>query len=149
MAVSAFFYGLALKDQWGTTAGDRVDWATDTIKCSLHTSTYVPNQDVDDYWNDATNEVTSTNYTTGGVTLGSKTLTYTAGTNTVAFDAADAAWTTVSFTARIAVVYKDGAGASSTDHLFSYVDFGADQTVSSGNFTVVWAAGGIATITAS
>lgn len=126
-----------------------MDWITDTIKCSLHTSTYVPNQDTDDYWNDATNEVTSTNYTAGGVTLGSKTLTYTAGTNVVAFDAADAAWTTVTFTARTAVVYKDGAGASSTDHLFSYVDFGADQTVSAGNFTVVWAAGGIATITAS
>ena len=148
MAVSAFFYGLALRDQWGTTAGDRVDWATDTIKCSLHTSTYVPNQDTDDYWNDATNEVSSTNYTAGGVTLGSKTLTYTAGTNVVAFDAADAAWTTVSFTARIAVVYKS-TGTASTSHLLSYVDFGADQTVSSGNFTVVWAAGGIVTITAS
>ncbi len=149
MAVSAFFFGLALKDQWGTTAADRVDWATDTINCSLHTSTYVPAQDTDNYWDDATNEVTSTNYTTKGVTLGSKTLTYTAGTNVVMFDAGDAAWTTVTFTTRIGVVYKDSAGVSSTDHLFSYVDFGADQTVSAGNFTIVWAVGGIATITAS
>lgn len=148
MAVSAFWYGLALKDQWGATSADRVDFATDTIKTSLHTSTYTPAQDTDNYWDDATNEVTSTNYTSGGVTLGSKTLTYTGGTNTVAFDAADAAWTTVSFTARTAVVYKS-TGTSSTSHLFSYVDFGADQTVSSGNFSVVWAAAGIATIVAS
>jgi hypothetical protein len=148
MAVTAFWYGLALKDQWGTTSADRVDFATDTIKTSLHTSTYSPAQDTDNYWDDATNEVSSTNYTSGGVTLASKTLTYTAGTNVVAFDAADAAWTTVTFTTRYAVVYKS-TGTSSTSHLFSYVDFGADQTVSSGNFTVVWAAGGIATITAS
>ena len=148
MAVTAFWYGLALKDQWGTTAADRVDFATDTIKTSLHTSTYSPAQDTDNYWDDATNEVSSTNYTSGGVTLASKALTYTSGTNVVAFDAADAAWTTVSFTTRYAVTYKS-TGTSSTSHLFSYVDFGADQTVSSGNFTVVWAAGGIATITAS
>ena len=148
MAVSAFWYGLALKDQWGTTAADRVDFATDTIKTSLHTSSYTPNQDTDNYWDDATSEVSSSNYTSGGATLGSKTLTYTSGTNVVAFDAADAAWTTVSFTTRYAVVYKS-TGTSSTSHLFSYVDFGADQTVSSGNFTVVWAAGGIATLTAS
>ena len=148
MAVTAFFYGLALKDQWGTTAADRVDFATDTIKTSLHTSTYVPNQDTDQYWTAATNEVTSTNYTAKGVALGSKTLTYTAGTNVVAFDAADAAWTTVTFTTRIGVVFKD-TGTSGTSHVFSYVDFGADQTVSAGNFTIVWAAGGIATITAS
>lgn len=149
MAVTALWYGLALKDQWGATAADRVDYATDTIQCSLHTSTYSPNQDTDNYWDDATNEVTSTNYTTKGVTLANKALTYTAGTNVVAFDADDVAWTTVTFTARYAVVWKDSAGASSTDHLFSYVNFGADQAVAAANFTVVWAAGGIATITAS
>lgn len=149
MAVTAFWYGLALKDQWGTTAADRVDFVTDTMKCSLHTSTYTPAQDTDNYWDDATNEVTSTNYTTKGVTLTTPALTYTAGTNVVKFDADDAAWTTVTFTTRYAVVWKDSAGASSTDHLFSYVDFGGDQTVSAGNFSVVWAAGGIATITAS
>jgi hypothetical protein len=148
MAVTAFFYGLALKDQWGTTAADRVDFVTDTMKCSLHTVTYVPNQDTDNYWDDATNEVSSTNYTAGGATLASKTLTYTGASNTVAFDAADVSWTTVSFTTRIAVVYKS-TGTASTSHVFSYVDFGGDQTISSGNFTVQWAAGGIATIVAS
>lgn len=148
MAVTANWYGLALRDQWGTTAADRVDFATDTIKCSLHTVTYVPNQDTDNYWDDATNEVAGTGYTTGGVTLGSKSLTYDTGTNETRFDAADAAWTTASFTARIAVVYKS-TGVSSTSHVFSYVNFGGDETVSAANFTIQWDATGIAKITAS
>lgn len=149
MAVTAKWYGLALKDQWGATAADRVDWVTDTIQCSLHTVTYVPAQDTDNYFDDATNEITGTGYTTGGVTLGSKTLTYDTGTNEVRLDAADASWTTASFTARIAVIWKDSAGASSTDHLISYVDFGGDETVSSGTFTIAWDATGVAKITAS
>jgi hypothetical protein len=146
--VSAFFFGLTLKDQWGTTTADRIDFATDTMKTSLHTATYVPNQDTDNYFDDCTNEVTSANYTAGGLTLASKTLTYTAGTNVIAFDAADAAWTDVTFTTRIGVVYKS-TGTASTSHLFSYVDFGANQTIASGIFQITWAAGGIGTLTAS
>lgn len=149
MAVTAFWYGLALRDQWGATAADRIDWVTDTIKTALTTSSYTPAQDTHDYFNDVTNEITGTGYTAGGVTLGSKTLTYDTATNETRLDAADASWTTASFTARLAVTYKDSAGASSTDHLMGYVDFGGDETVSSGTFTITWDATGVLKVTAA
>jgi hypothetical protein len=126
-----------------------VDWAADTIKCSLHTVTYVPDQDANDFFNDATNEITGTGYTAGGVALGSKTVTYDTGTNQVRLDAADASWSGATFTARIAVNYKDTAGASSTDPLLTYVDFGADESVASGTFSIVWDATGVARVDVS
>lgn len=148
MAVTAGFYGPAIQGQWSATASRRQDWVTgDTLKCSLHTNTYTIDNDAHDFWNDATNEITGTGYTTGGVTLGSRALTLVGASNQIQMDAADAAWTTASFTARKGVVYFDTAGASSTDPLFSWVDFGGDNTVSSGTFTIQWDATGIANIT--
>lgn len=149
MAVTAFWFGLGAKDQWNTTAGDRIDFLTDTIKTSLHTVTYVPAQDTNRYFSDTSNELaTAGGYTAGGVTLGSKTLTYDSTTNESRLDAADAQWTSATFTARIAVTYKS-TGTASTSHLMGYVDFGGDQTVSSGTFTIQWDATGVMKVTAS
>lgn len=148
MAVTAKWFGAGLLGQYSATAARRVDWVSDTIKVALTTSTYVPDQDVHDFFNDVTNEVTGTGYTAGGVTLGSKTTAYDSATNETRLDAADAAWTTATFTARIAVVYKD-TGTASTSPLLGYVDFGGDQTVNAANFTIVWDATGVLKITAS
>lgn len=148
MASSAYWFGTPLMNQWGTTAGNRIDFATDTIKVALTTATFAPNQDTHDFFNDVTNEVSSANYTAGGVALGTKTLTYTGGTNTITFDAADSSWTTVTFTTRYGVVYKD-TGVSTTSPLMFLEDWGADQTVSAANFTIQWNANGIATVVAS
>jgi hypothetical protein len=148
MAVTGFWYGKALEGQWGTTAARRVDFATDTIKVALCTSSYVPDQDAHDFFNDITNEITGTGYTAGGATLGSKSVAYTGGSNTLSLDAADTQWTTASFTARYAIVYKD-TGTSSTSPLLGYLDFGADQTVSSGTFTIQWHADGVLKVVAS
>lgn len=122
------------------------NWESDTVKTSLHTSTYTPNQDTHDFWNDATNELAASgNYSTGGATISPLTGTYTAGTNTYAIDGADASWTnlTMSAASRYAVVYDSTPGTSATDPLAMYVDFGADQTVSGATFTIQWAAGGL------
>lgn len=143
MAVTAFLYGSFP----AKLANKEIDWDTDTIKVALCTSTYTPNQDTDDYFNDVTNEVTGTGYTAGGETLASKTVTYTAGTNTQAFDAADVSWASSTITARYAVIYVDTGGAASTDPLIGYVDFGEDVSSSAGTFSITWAAGGIFTIT--
>lgn len=148
MAVTSKWYGLSLKMQYDTTAGNRIDWVTDTIKNALHTSTYVPNQDTDDFFNDATNEITGTGYTAGGNTLAGKTLTYDTATNETRLDANDSSWTTASFTARISTVYKS-TGTSTTSPLMGYVDFGGDETVASGTFTLQWDATGVLKITAS
>jgi hypothetical protein len=96
--------------------------------------------DTHDFLNDITNEVANgSGYTTGGVSLANKTVTYDSANNRVELDADDASWTfSASKTARYAVVYKD-TGTSSTSPLIGYVDFGADQT-SSGTFTITWSA---------
>lgn len=55
------------------------DYDSDTIALTLHTSSYTPALDADDYVNDLTNELAASGgYSTGGVTLGSKTVTNTA-----------------------------------------------------------------------
>jgi len=125
-----------------------VDWDTDTIKVALVSSSYTPNQDSHDYWDDVSSyEVTGTGYTAGGATLASKTVGYTSGTNVTKFDAADVSWTSSTITARYAVVYLS-TGSSSTSPLIAYVDFGSDQSSSSGTFSISWSASGIFTTTA-
>jgi hypothetical protein len=146
MAVTAKMYGVPVKNQYDGTAV--VDFDTDTIKCSLHTVSYVPAQDTDDFWNDATNEISGTGYSTGGVTLATPDATYDTATNEIRLDAGDAQWTTATFTARIAVVYKS-TGTAATSPLISWVDFGADVSVTASTFTITWDATGIAKITVS
>lgn len=145
MAVTAFLYGSFP----AKLANKEIDWDTDTVKVALCTSTYTPAQDTHDYFNDITNEVTGTGYTAGGATLASKTVNYTAGTNTTTFDAADVSWPSSTITARYAIIYVDTAGASSTDPLIGYVDFGENVSSSSGTFSITWDAAGIFTIAVS
>lgn len=133
---TANWYGLAGRDQWGATAADRVDWVTDTIKVSIHGSGYTWDQDAHDYYNDVTSEVSGTNYTAGGVTLGSKTLTYDTATNTVRLKSADAVWTTVTFTAGTQAVIRKDTGSAATSHLMGRVDFGGSQSPTAVNFEI-------------
>jgi hypothetical protein len=125
-----------------------VDWDSDTIKVALLSSAYTPNQDVHDYFDDvSTYEVTGTGYTTGGQTLGSKTVSYDAANNVIILDAADTTWSSSTVTARYAVVYNDSGATAAAKALIGYVDFGSDQSSTNGNFTITWDATGIVRIT--
>ncbi len=147
MAVVNKWYRAAFAGQYSATAARRVDWVSDTIKCTLHTVTYSFAQDADDFFNDATNELTTAGgYTAGGVTLGTKSIDVGTTLQTRLI-AANAQWTSATFTARQAVVWADTAGASSTDPLMMNINFGADQSVSSGTFTIAWAADGVGKVT--
>lgn len=124
-----------------------VDFDSDTIKVALLTSSYTPDQDAHDYFNDvSSNEVSGTGYTAGGNTLASKTATYDSANNVVILDAADTTWASSTITARYAVVY-DSTGTASTSALIGYVDFGSDQSSTNGNFTITWDSTGIVRIT--
>jgi hypothetical protein len=126
-----------------------VDFDSDTIKVALVSSSYTPNQDTHDYWDDvATNEVSGTGYTAGGATLTTKTVGYTSGTNVTKFDADDVSWTTSTITARYAIVYDASPATNAAKPLIGYVDFGSDQSSSSGTFSIVWDSAGIFTTTA-
>jgi hypothetical protein len=124
-----------------------VDFDSDTIKVALLSSSYTPDQDAHDYFNDVSStEVSGTGYTTGGNTLGSKTATYDSANNVVILDAADTTWSSSTITARYAVVYGS-TGTASTSPLIGYVDFGSDQSSTNGNFTITWDSTGIVRIT--
>lgn len=114
----------------------------DTIKVALVTSSYTPDLDTHDFFNDVTNEVSGTGYTAGGATLGSQTLTLDTTNDRLVFDGADTTWTTSTITARAAVVYKS-TGTASTSDLICYVDFTTDRSSDGGTFQITWHANGI------
>lgn len=123
------------------------DLLDDTIKVMLTTSAYVPDQDVHDYKDDVTNEVTGTGYTAGGEILGTKTLTYTAATNKIVFDAADVTWANSTITARNAVVYNATPATDATRGLILYQAETGDIVSTNGNWSIIWNANGIFEIT--
>lgn len=126
-----------------------IDLDSDSIKVMLCSSSYIPNQDTHQYKSSVTNEITGTGYTAGGAALTSVTVSYDAASNTTTFDAADAAWSGATFTARYAVIYDATPGSDATRPLIGYVDFGSDQSPSAGTLTLQFNASGIATVTVS
>ena len=127
----------------------KINIPADTIKVALLTSSYTPNQDTHDFFDDVTSyQVSATGYTAGGATLASKTLV--AGTKLVTIDAADTSWTiTGSVTFRYAVLYDATPATDATRPLIALVDFGADQTMNDGTLKITWNASGIVTLTVS
>jgi hypothetical protein len=119
-----------------------IDLDTDTIKVALVTSSYTPDQDAHDNFDDVTNEVSGTGYTAGGATLASVSISADNTDNEGVFDAADVTWSSSTITARGAVIYKS-TGTASTSKLIAYIDFGADKSSSSGDFTIQWDSEGI------
>jgi hypothetical protein len=102
----------------------------DTVKCALYTSSATLGASTTAY--SATNEITGTGYTAGGVTMANSTPT-TSGTTAI-FDWADAQWTSSSFTANGCLVYN----SSKSNKAIFVIAFGSDQTVTSGTFTIQW-----------
>ena len=142
MAVTAFLYTKFAQKQLDGSAP--VVWSSDTIKVALLTSSYTPNQNTHDFFDDvSTAEVTGTGYTAGGATLASKT---SAGASAIAsLDAADVSWTSSTITARYAVIYQS-TGTAGTSKLIGYVDFGANVSTTAGTFQITWDATGIAVL---
>lgn len=127
------WYGPALEGQYGGTAARRVDWVADTIKCSLVTSGYTPDQDAHNFWDDVNANVLS-----GGsyadVTLAGKSVSLITGSNTVALIATDPAFAAFTGAFRYAVLWKD-TGAAATSPVLGYADLGA-QSLTTSAFTI-------------
>lgn len=141
MATTNLIYGHAILDAFGSvSAGNapNVDYLSDTINGALVTSTYAPNQDTDEFWSTpVTNELANGNgYTTNGITLTTKTITYVGASNRGDFDADDLSWTfTASKTFRYCVIYDRTPATDATRPVLCYIDFGGDQTLSTA-FTI-------------
>jgi len=108
----------------GLIDGD-FDFDTDTIKMALYTNNATLNADTAAYT--ATGEVSASGYTAGGVTL---TVEKGLSNNTAYISFEDAA-ISAAFTARGALIYKDGGAA------ICVLDFGSDKT-STNTFTVTF-----------
>lgn len=124
---------------------------SDTAKVALFNNSVTPDQNAavgstgfnTGTWT-TTNEVTdATNWVSGGRSLASKT--FTAGTATSTFDAADlAGGGTVTITnAYGCLVYDDTLAAPVADQGVCYNYFGGATSVVNGTYTVVWHANGI------
>lgn len=141
MAVTAKMFSLAVEKAF---AGE-IDFENDTIMCALCTSTYSPDQDADEYFDDVDNEVSEsgTNYTSGGAEIASPTMSYDTDTNTIKFDGTDVTWGSSTITARYAVIYDAETAVAGTSPLLAYVNFGEDKSSSNGDFTIQWHTDGI------
>lgn len=119
------------------------------FKIALVTNVYVPDQNLHDFWADASaNEVAGTGYTAGGNVLANPILTLS-GAGLITFDADDpATWSQNAggFTnARRALLYRD-SGVAGTSELVAYSDaFSADRGNVDGDFSITFDAAGIFT----
>jgi len=100
----------------------------DTFKIALYTSSASLGAATTAY--STTNEITGTGYTAGGNTL---TRVDPSSSGTTGFtDFADTTWSTATITARGALIYND----TDSDKAVAVLDFGADKTSTSGDFTI-------------
>jgi hypothetical protein len=143
MAITVAFYGLTM-EKIAEQVGAAVDYLGGVAQLSLHTNSYVPDRDADNFFDDATGEVANGNgYTTGGETLGGKTITYDTASDQVRWDANDVTWTfTAGKTWKNGVIWINTGGAASTDPLYALLLWDSDQTVST-SYTLAWDAAGI------
>lgn len=136
MAVTAKVYANAAKH-----LDDDVDWASDTIKVSAHSSSYTPNQGTHEFFSSVTNELTTANgYTAGGATLGTKSRTVDTTTRRTRYKAAPTVWTpgaAETLTIRYLVIRKD-TGSAATSPVLAYVDLGADVSATNAAWTATW-----------
>lgn len=142
MATTTTFYNSYKKALFDKS----IDHVNDTIKMALVTSSYTPNYDSHDFFDDVTSEVSASGtYSAGGISLSSKTTTQDNTDNEGVFDAADPSVTSATITARGAVIYKS-TGTASTSPLICYIDFGENKTSASGTFGVTLNSEGIINI---
>ena len=122
-----------------------LDLDLETHKGALFSNTITPNFTTDTAYGVApynANEVSGTNWASGGVALTGTTVAGAAGTLT--FDATDVSVaTTTLVNARGYLLYAD---ALAGNNAICLVDFGADYSTTAGTFAITWNASGIFTI---
>lgn len=109
------------------------DMDTDVLKIALYSS--AANLDSTTTAYTTSSEVTGTGYTAGGQNLDSATITLS---GTTAFvDFADEVFSSVTLTARGALIYN----SSKANRAIAVLDFGEDKGVTAGDFTIVFPTG--------
>ena len=110
------------------------DISDDTFKVALVTSSYTPDKDAHEHFDDITSEVSGTGYSAGGNTVAG-TLTLSTANDRLTLEFASTSWTSATITARGAVYYSS-TGTASTSTLIAYNDFGSDVAVTAGTLAL-------------
>ena len=106
------------------------DFSSDTFKIALYTSSATSLADYTVYA--VTNEASGTGYSAGGIALSGGTVALS-GTTAYA-DFTDAAYTSITITARYALIYN----TSESNKACFFLDFGGNKTATNGTFTIVF-----------
>jgi len=111
-----------------------------TYKIALYTSSASMGASTTAY--STTNETSGTGYTAAGETLTSPAVALSS--TTAYIDFADATWTTSSFTANGALIYRSD-GSAPTNDAVCVIAFGGDYTSTNGTFTIQFPAAAAST----
>ena len=116
----------------------------DTFKLALFTSSATLGASTTAY--STSNEVSAsgTNYTSGGNTLANPSVTGGSSASTAFVDFDDTSFTSATFTARYAQIYRSD-GSAPTNNSVLVLDFGGDFTATSGTFTIQFPSAGTST----
>ena len=138
----------------GEAASDagQMDYLSDTMRMTLHTTTYSPNIDTNEAFADATNELgTANGYTANGVALATKTVSYNATGNVTTLSADDFSWTAsgAGLTFRYVVLHDDSiATGPPVKPLWGFMDDTGVTLAAGSTYTVDITASGLLTVTA-
>lgn len=117
------------------TSVTRGSTAADTFYMALYTSSATLDSTTTAYT--ATNEVSGGSYVARGQALSVATAPTDGGSGTTAFlDFDDETWSSVTITARGALIYN----SDQSDKAVAVLDFGGDKTSTAGDFTVIFPA---------
>jgi hypothetical protein len=120
----------SFKAELGTATHNFTASTGDVFKVALYLSSATLGASTTAYT--SSGEITGTGYTAGGATL--TNVTPTVSGSTAIYDFGDAQWTSATFTARGALIYN----SSKSNKAVMVLDFGSDQIVSSGTFSLVF-----------
>jgi len=120
-----------------------IDLDLETHKIALFSNSITPSFSADTAYGVSPyngNEVTGTNWASGGVAVTTTTVTESP-TGTLMFDAADVSVGTATFTgARFGLIYAD---ALAGNNAIVGINFGSDYSPNAGTFSITWASTGV------
>ena len=106
-----------------------------TYKLALYTSSKTVAASDPTAYNTTTQVANGNGYTTGGATLANPSVTGGSSASTAFVDFDDVSFTSASFTARFAQIYRSD-GSAPTNNSVLVLDFGGDFTATNGTFTI-------------
>lgn len=113
-----------------------VDLVDDTVRVALLDSNHSFSAGDNEWADVSSNEIAGTGYTAGGKELTGKSVQQDASTK---WDGDNVEWTNASFSAYHAVLYVG-------DDLIASIDFGGEQVIADGSFSIEWSGSGIITL---